>query len=143
MWIYDTSGTLAPAGDLGPTIELDPQAENPDVPRGTNQSVTIAFESFADGRGFSLARRLREAHGPDLRLLAKGHVLPDQARHALQSGFDAVLISDNALERYGKEAWDAALQTAVSTLYVGETSGGGIWARRHADRPAHQKAGAN
>lgn len=138
MWMYDAAGTLARAGDLGVTLDIDPHAEASDVPDGTNQSVTIAFGSFADGRGFSLARRLREKHGPDLRLLAKGHVLPDQARHAFQSGFDAVLISDNALERYGKDAWDAALQNAVGTLYVGEATGGGIWARRHAEQ-----AGAN
>lgn len=147
MWMYDATGTLAPAGDLGPTLDIDPQADAQDqapvVPEGTNQSVTIAFESFADGRGFSLARRLREKHGPDLRLVAKGHVLPDQARHAIQSGFNAILISDNALERYGKDAWDAALQHAVGTLYVGEASGGGIWARRHADQTVSNQAGAN
>lgn len=143
MWIFDADGTLALAGDLGPTLAIDPQAEPVDVPKGTNQSVTIAFASFADGRGFSLARRLRQAHGPDLRLIATGHVLPDQARHAFQSGFDAVLISDNALERYGKDAWDAALQNAVDTLYVGESTGGGIWARRHAGQSLSNEAGAN
>lgn len=143
MWTYDATGTLAPANDLGPTLDIDPQADAPDVPEGTNLSVTISFASFADGRGFSLARRLRAKHGPDLRLIATGHVLPDQARHAFQSGFDAVLISDNALERYGKDAWDAALQNAVGTLYVGEASGGGIWARRHADQTVSNLAGAN
>lgn len=143
MWMYDATGTLMPADDLGPTLDIDPQNDSVDVPEGTNQLVTIAFESFADGRGFSLARRLREKHGPDLRLLAKGHVLPDQARHAFQSGFDAVLISDKDLERYGREAWSAALQNAVGTLYVGETSGGGIWARRHADQTATERTGAN
>lgn len=143
MWMYDATGTLAPAGDLGETLDIDPALEIPIVPEGINQSVTIAFASFADGRGFSLARRLREKHGADLRLLARGHVLPDQARHAFQSGFDAVLISDKDLERYGREVWDAALKNAVSTLYVGETSGGGIWARRHADQTAIERTDAN
>lgn len=143
MWMYDASGTLTPAGELGPVIDIDPEGETPTVPASTNQAVTIAFDSFADGRGFSLARRLREEHGPGLRLMAKGHVLPDQARHAFQSGFDAILISDNALDLYGRDAWNAALQNSVGTLYVGEASGSGIWARRHADQTSNEQTGAN
>jgi len=49
--------------------------------------VRIAFPSFADGRGFTLARRLRQL-GFTGRLRAAGHVLPDQYRHTRRSGFD-------------------------------------------------------
>jgi uncharacterized protein (DUF934 family) len=137
MWILHASGTLERIEDAPQTITLDPEvADNDAVPAGTNQPVAITFKSFADGRGFSLARRLREAHGSDLKVVATGHVLPDQARHAFQSGFDQVLISDKEMERFGRQAWDAALQNAVGTLYLGETSGGGIWARRHSTEQA-------
>jgi uncharacterized protein (DUF934 family) len=137
MWILHASGTLERIEDAPQTITLDPEvADNDAVPVGTNQPVAITFKSIADGRGFSLARRLREAHGPDLKLIATGHVLPDQARHAFQSGFDQVLISDKEMERFGRQAWDAALQNAVRSLYLGETSGGGIWARRHSTEQA-------
>lgn len=137
MWILHASGTLERIEDAPQTITLDPEvADNDAVPVGTNQPVAITFKSFADGRGFSLARRLREAHGSDLPIIATGHVLPDQARHAFQSGFDQVLISDKEMERFGRQAWDAALQNAVGTLYLGETSGGGIWARRHSTEQA-------
>lgn len=132
MWIYHASGILEPAGDLGTMIEIDPQTlDDPVVSEGTNQAVAIAFKSFADGRGFSLARRLRQRHGAAITLIATGHVLPDQARHAFQSGFDSILISDNDLDRYGRDAWEAALENAVGSLYLGEASGGGIWVRRH------------
>ncbi|MBO6674862.1 MAG: DUF934 domain-containing protein [Rhizobiales bacterium] len=136
MWIFHANGTLAQIADAPAAITLDPEvADNDAVPAGTNQPIAISFKSFADGRGFSLARRLREAHGPSVTLIATGHVLPDQARHAFQSGFDQILISDKEMERFGRQAWDAALQNAVGTLYLGEASGGGIWARRHAEAP--------
>lgn len=132
MWIFHASGTLERIDEAPATITLDPEAaDNDTVPAGTNLPVAITFKSFADGRGFSLARRLRQAHGADITLVAIGHVLPDQARHAFQSGFDQILISDNEMDRYGRQAWDAALQNAVGTLYLGEASGDGIWARRH------------
>lgn len=137
MWTLHASGTLERSDAAPDAITLDPEAaDNDAVPIGTNQPVAIAFQSFADGRGFSLARRLRETHGPAVTLIATGHVLPDQARHAFQSGFDQVLISDKDMSRYGRQAWDAALQNAVGTLYLGEASGDGIWARRHSTQQA-------
>lgn len=137
MWIFHASGTLERIDEAPATITLDPEAaDNDTVPAGTNQPVAITFKSFADGRGFSLARRLRETHRAGLTLIAIGHVLPDQARHAFQSGFDQILISDNDFARYGRQAWDAALQNAVGTLYLGEASGDGIWARRHSTEQA-------
>lgn len=136
MWIYHASGSLERIARAPANITLDPEAaDNDAVPTGTNRPVAIAFKSFADGRGFSLARRLRETHGSDLTLIATGHVLPDQARHAFQSGFDQILISNKEMERFGRQAWDAALQNAVATLYLGEASGGGIWARRRTETP--------
>lgn len=144
MWIFHASGTLERIEDVPVTITLDPEAaDNDAVPAGTNQPVAINFKSFADGRGFSLARRLRKKHGAGLTLIAIGHVLPDQARHAFQSGFDQILISDNEFARYGRQAWDAALQNAVGTLYLGEASGDGIWARRHStEQVGKAQAGA-
>ena len=134
MWIYHASGTLEQAGDLGALIEIDPQTDEAStIPGGTNQTVAIAFNSFADGRCFSLARQLRKDHGSAVTLIATGHVLPDQARHAFQSGFDSILISDKDMDRYGRDAWDTALQKAVGSLYLGEASGGGIWARRQSE----------
>ncbi|AQR61460.1 phosphoadenosine phosphosulfate reductase [Brevundimonas sp. LM2] len=53
------------------------------------ETLVLEFAAFRDGRGFSLASILRE-RGWTGRLVAAGHVLPDQARHLKRSGFDAV-----------------------------------------------------
>ncbi|QKV18835.1 DUF934 domain-containing protein [Oricola thermophila] len=66
--------------------------------------VSIAFPSFADGRGFSLARRLRQA-GYTGRLRAEGHLIADQYGQARRVGFDEVAISDEIAARQPEEQW--------------------------------------
>lgn len=132
MWIYDSSGTLSFVDEAPVSVSVDPDHADNDLLRlGANQTVAISFGSFADGRGFSLARKLREAHGDAIRLIATGHVLPDQARHSFSSGFDQILISDENLERFGREAWTSALQNSVDEIYLGQASSEGVWAHRH------------
>lgn len=66
--------------------------------------ITVAFDNFADGRGFSIALNLRRAgfSGP---LYARGHVIPDQYAHARRCGFDGVAISPDQAARMGEEQW--------------------------------------
>lgn len=64
--------------------------------------IRITFPAFSDGRGFSLAQRLR-AQGYTGRLRAAGHVLADQYAMARRAGFDEVEI-DAALARRQPEA---------------------------------------
>lgn len=66
--------------------------------------IRIDFPSFADGRGFSLARNLR-LRGFTGRLRAKGHVLADQYSMARRSGFDEVEIDDDLAERQPEHQW--------------------------------------
>ena len=66
--------------------------------------ITIAFPSFQDGRGFSLARRLRQA-GYRGRLRASGHVIADQYAHARRVGFDEVGIADELAARQPEAQW--------------------------------------
>ena len=58
--------------------------------------LEIVFDSFKDGRGFTLARRLREGLGYSGRLRAAGQVLPDQVPHLQAVGFDEVLLPPDA-----------------------------------------------
>ena len=75
-------------------------------------ALAVRFPSFADGRGLSLARRLRR-RGYAGRLIARGPLLPDQLSDLLDSGFDGVEVDENHLARTTREAWRADLARAV------------------------------
>ena len=66
--------------------------------------IRIEFENFADGRGFSLAKRLRN-YGYKGHLRASGHVISDQFRYALDCGFDDVEIGDELAKRQPEADW--------------------------------------
>jgi uncharacterized protein (DUF934 family) len=66
--------------------------------------IRIHFPSFADGRGFTLARQLRQM-GYTGRLRAYGHVLADQYAMARRSGFDEVAIDDDLAARQPEDQW--------------------------------------
>jgi uncharacterized protein (DUF934 family) len=71
--------------------------------------IRIDFPSFADGRGFTLARQLR-LMGYTGRLRAKGHVLADQYAMARRCGFDEVEINAELAARQPQEQWLARAQ---------------------------------
>jgi uncharacterized protein (DUF934 family) len=66
--------------------------------------IRITLDSFADGRGFTLAARLRQCgyHG-HLRLA--GYVLADQYAMARRSGFDDVEIPQDLAARQSEPQW--------------------------------------
>ena len=66
--------------------------------------IRVAFPAFSDGRGFTLARHLRDA-GFTGRLRAKGHVIADQYAMARRSGFDEVEIDDALAARQPEADW--------------------------------------
>lgn len=66
--------------------------------------IRVDFPSFADGRGFTIARRLRDM-GFAGRLRAKGHVIADQYAMARRSGFDEVEIDDDLAARQPEDQW--------------------------------------
>ncbi|MFD3189353.1 DUF934 domain-containing protein [Sedimentitalea sp. HM32M-2] len=70
------------------------------------QMIRVDFPSFADGRGFTIARQLR-LRGYDGRLRAKGHVLADQYAMARRSGFDEVEIDDSLAARQPQDQWQS------------------------------------
>ena len=86
--------------DLAPDVDLAALAPNlSGIP-----AIRIPFASFADGRGFTLARRLR-LMGYAGHLRAAGHVLADQYAMARRSGFDAVEISADLATRQPEGQW--------------------------------------
>jgi len=69
--------------------------------------IRIAFPSTADGRGFSLAKSLRNL-GYNGKLRAQGSIISDQYRYMLDCGFDEVETSQEIADRQPAEHWSAA-----------------------------------
>lgn len=78
--------------------------------------IAIQFPKFQDGRGFTLARRLRLA-GFAGELRAVGHLIPDQAELAAACGIDTIEITPEAAQRQPEPQWRAAY-IAFSLGYV-------------------------
>jgi uncharacterized protein (DUF934 family) len=90
----------------GATLEIASDTKPADLPRdfGGIGLIRVAFPAFSDGRGFTLARHLRDA-GFTGRLRAKGHVIADQYAMARRSGFDEVEIDDDLAARQPEADW--------------------------------------
>ena len=68
--------------------------------------IRVAFPAMTDGRGFSLARRLR-AMGYKGRLRAAGPLVADQFRAAQRVGFDEIELPEALAERQPEAQWKA------------------------------------
>ncbi|MBT0956377.1 DUF934 domain-containing protein [Alphaproteobacteria bacterium KMM 3653] len=66
--------------------------------------IRVQFPSFADGRGFTIARSLRRM-GYTGRLRAEGHVIADQYTMARRAGFDEVEIPADLAARQPQDQW--------------------------------------
>tara|TARA_R110002072_G_scaffold29908_2_gene93909 strand:+ start:314 stop:805 length:492 start_codon:yes stop_codon:yes gene_type:complete len=79
-------------GDIG--LWLDSDEDTDSIADSCNHLPVIAinFPNFADGRGYSYARLLREKYGYTGELRAIGDVLKDQLFFLKRCGFDAYAI---------------------------------------------------
>lgn len=88
-----------------PEITLAPDTPPSDLAAHLGRSlIAIDFPAFTDGRGFSLARRLREL-GYSGRLRATGRLIADQYAMARRVGFDEVQIASDIAARQPQEQW--------------------------------------
>lgn len=86
--IADTDAVTA---HLAPGAKLDEVLEQlPALAR-----VEIEFPKFRDGRGFTLARALRERHGYKGDIRAIGHFIPDQFAALVACGFTSFVTPDS------------------------------------------------
>ncbi len=90
----------------GDGLDIASDTRPADLPRDFNgiAFIRVAFPAFSDGRGFTLARHLRDA-GFTGRLRATGHVIADQYAMARRSGFDEVEIDDDLAARQPEADW--------------------------------------
>ncbi|MGI9350895.1 MAG: DUF934 domain-containing protein [Rhizobiaceae bacterium] len=89
---------------------------------GNAAMIRIPFPSFADGRGFSLAKQLR-LKGYQGRLRAVGHVIADQYGFARDCGFDEVEIDDDLAKRQPESQWLARIpkqELSYQNKWLGE-----------------------
>ncbi len=105
----DWTGTIVPQAEatgMDTAIDLTSDAEPSDISDrlARLEFIRVDFPSFADGRGFTIARQLR-LMGYKGRLRARGHVIADQYAMARRSGFDEVEIGDDLATRQPEEQW--------------------------------------
>ncbi len=102
---YQSPGTIA-ANSVNVAIDLAPDADPGELLDKLDRidMIRVSFPSFADGRGFTIARRLR-LMGFQGRLRAKGHVIADQYAMARRAGFDEVEITAELAERQPEDQW--------------------------------------
>lgn len=91
--------------------------------------IAIAFPSFGDGRGFTLARRLRRA-GYAGRLRASGPLIPDQAAYAFACGFDEIELPDESAARQTEAQWKNSSSVISAPYQPGYFRHASIFERR-------------
>ena len=94
------------------------------------REIVVDFPVFRDGRGFSIAAVLR-GRGYSGELIARGALLPDQARHLARTGFDAVELRPDA----DRAEWERSLQAYSAAYQPAEDQAAPIWRRRAAAAP--------
>ena len=94
--------------------------------------LAIDFPTFADGRGFSLGRRLRLA-GFAGTLRAVGPLIPDQIRHCRRVGFNEISIPNEVARRHSVADWRVA-SAIISGAYQDGYGGDTILERRRIER---------
>lgn len=85
--------------------------------------IAIQFPSFSDGRGFSIAKALRNA-GYRGTLRAVGPLIADQFAYALACGFDEVELPPEVASRQPVEIWLAAARAFRATYQTSHQAGG-------------------
>lgn len=66
--------------------------------------VAVSFPAFSDGRGFSLAKLIRN-HGFTGTLRASGPLIADQFAYALSCGFDEIELPETSASRQPVQQW--------------------------------------
>ncbi|MBW9105193.1 DUF934 domain-containing protein [Paraburkholderia phenoliruptrix] len=94
LWQAERDALAASRGAAELGVWLAPDSEPADIAGDFDKVALIAvdFPVFRDGRGYSIARLLRERYGYKGELRAIGDVLRDQVRLMLRCGFDAFAV---------------------------------------------------
>lgn len=116
LWTSERDALSFRLGRVGVWLnaDADPATIAPDLAR--IDMIAVRFDSAADGRGYTLARLLRERHGYRGELRAVGEVLRDQIFYLSRCGFDAFALRADQDPEQALSALDdfsEAYQTSV------------------------------
>jgi uncharacterized protein (DUF934 family) len=98
LWRAERSALLA-RGAVGVWLKPDDDPDALTADCASLPLIAVDFPQFTDGRGYSIARLLRDKHGFAGELRAIGDVLRDQLFYLRQCGFNAFAVrADRNLE---------------------------------------------
>jgi len=99
-WWLENREALAGRQDIGVWFESDDEPEKLGESCQSLPRIAVNFPKFTDGRGYSIARLLRERYGYRNELRAIGDVLLDQLFYMKRCGFDTFkLRPDKDIEK--------------------------------------------
>ena len=87
--------TLKSRSDIGVWLENNVDLNDVAKQLLDRPVIAIEFPAFMDGRGFSLARLLRERFGYEGDIRAIGHVIRDQLTYLKRCGFSSFCFQDD------------------------------------------------
>lgn len=116
LWENEREALSFRLGRVGVWLETDadPAAIAPDLPRLA--LIAVRFSSSTDGRGYSLARLLRERYGYRGELRAFGEVLRDQLHYLHRCGFDAFALRADQDPHQALSAFDDFSETYQASV---------------------------
>jgi uncharacterized protein (DUF934 family) len=94
LWLERREDFLAFPGKLGVWVDAN---EGPEALAGDVQRfplIAVNFPKFGDGRGYSIARLLRERYGYKGELRAVGQITRDQLFYLEHVGFNAYVLRE-------------------------------------------------
>jgi uncharacterized protein (DUF934 family) len=106
LWLERRAELRERSGPLGVWLDSheEPEAIAADV--GRFDVIAVNFPQYQDGRGFSIARLLRERFGYKGELRAFGHITRDHLYYMAGCGFDAFELRDGEDSEEALSAFD-------------------------------------
>jgi uncharacterized protein (DUF934 family) len=116
IWKTARDQLLARGGRIGVWLAANDEPADIAADLDRVDLIAVRFEKFSDGRGYSIARIVRERYGWRGELRAFGDIQRDQVYYLTRCGFDALSLRqgedvDTALAAFGD--FSEAYQTAV------------------------------
>ncbi len=98
VWQAQKETLSARTGEIGVWLDSDETADQLGGDAKALPLVAVNFPAFADGRGFSAARLLRERYGFTGELRAIGHFVRDQLCYLKRCGVNAFRFADESVD---------------------------------------------